>query len=283
MTMPTSLSKEQRIRILFDAIKTTALPEPGYLAAELKILIDKNKQQTTIRVDPAKISAHFASAAVEMWLRGIHSFLISSSLTKVSPIWASVSGYYASHYCVRGLAHLHGFFQLFSKRRFIRIEITGGKHYCHVEKKGADDGEHKFYWKIVKEETQFKDDDFFTKNEDDGSKDAESDAGHRNIANYYDHIDRFSNFHPLDEEFLKTRITTLSKISLSSPPIPRKDKYPDVDTVQLVAYHRLIKFRDFLDEILGENNHFWKIYRNPTWCAEYLKYQVTPLQNDMVE
>ena len=34
-----------------------------------------------------------------MWLRAVHSF-ISASLTGISDIWASVAGYYSSHYWV---------------------------------------------------------------------------------------------------------------------------------------------------------------------------------------
>ena len=44
---------------------------------------------------------YFAMAAVKMWLRAVHSFLISVSLTKASPIWSSVAGYYSSHYSIR--------------------------------------------------------------------------------------------------------------------------------------------------------------------------------------
>jgi hypothetical protein len=60
-------------------------------------------------------------------------------------------------------------------------------------------------------------------------------------------------------------------------PIPRKGKYPDVENVQLIAYHRIIKFRSLLDEILGDKNGFWKIHRNPRWCIDFLNFQaVTP-------
>jgi hypothetical protein len=56
--------------------------------------------------------------------------------------------------------------------------------------------------------------------------------------------------------------------------MPRKDHYPDVENVQLIAYHRLIQFRNFLDEILGGKNIFWTNYRNPSWSREYLNFQV---------
>jgi hypothetical protein len=249
-------SLEDRINIFFKGLERrssiTAFPCLGYLSRELNFLVDKAEKTNTesLNVTP-KISSLYATAAVEIWLRGIHSFLISSSLTDVSPIWASVSGYYASHYCIRGLAHLLGFFQLHRKKRIVRIDIEGGKYYCYFDRKGGSDREHKYYWKVVKNNTPFEKDPFFTLNEENSG---DSDSGHRNIANYYDHINGFPNFHPLSEETLRKRIDHLSKIELSSVPIPRKERYPDVENVQLIAYHRIIKFRSFLDEILGGKN-----------------------------
>ncbi len=224
---------EQRINILFKTLdkrnSVTALPDCGHLASELNSLViraGKNKA-ATFNVTP-KVSSLFATAAVESWLRGVHSFLISCSLTNVSPIWASVSGYYASHYCVRGLAHLLGVFQLYRKKRIARIDINGGKHYCHIDNKGGNDREHKYYWKTVKNDICFKSDPFFTSNEENGS---DSDAGHRHIANYHDHVNGFPNFNPLSKDILMQRIDYLSKIELSSVPIPRREKYPDIDNV----------------------------------------------------
>jgi hypothetical protein len=269
-------SIENRIDIVFKGLErrtsTTAFPSLGHLSSELNSLADKAERANVecLNVTP-KITSLYATAAVEIWLRGVHSFLISSSLTNVSPIWASVSGYYASHYCVRGLAHLLGFFQLYRKKRTARIEIEGGKYCCYIEKKGGADREHKYYWKIIKSNVRFEDDPFFTLNEEDTG---DSDSGHRNIANYYDHINGFPNFHPLSEETLTKRIGYLSKIELSSVPIPRKEKYPDIENVQLIAYHRIIKFRSFLDEILGRKSRFWSTYRNPIWCADFLNFQV---------
>ena len=266
-------SLEHRINILFRNLETRSpIASPGCLSSELNSLVDKAKK---INVDAlnvsTKISSLYATAAVEIWLRGIHSFLISSSLTNVSPIWASVSGYYASHYCVRGLAHLLGFFQLHRKKRIVRIDIEGGKYCCYIDKKGGSDREHKYYWKVVKNNSRFVSDPFFTLNEEDSS---DSDSAHRNIANYFDHINGFTDFDPLNKEALKQRIDHLSKIELSSVPIPRKEKYPDVENVQLIAYHRIIKFRSFLDDILGGKNGFWRIYRNPRWCIDFLNFQV---------
>jgi hypothetical protein len=250
------------------------MPGSGALSTYLNVIADKAIKNNTPSVIVNKdVMALFATAAVEMWQRGVHSFLISSSLTKASPIWSSVSGYYASHYCVRGLAHLLGYFQLHRRRKIVRFNIEGGKYKCYLDDKGGSDREHKFYWKAVKQDSNFQNNPFFTSNDDDPNK-AESDSGHRNKANYFDHINNFPVFQPLSEAELKDRIDFLSKIELSSIPMPRKSKYPDNNNVQLVAYHRLIIFRSFLDNTLGSSNTFWTVHRNPAWCSDYINFQV---------
>src|SRR4051794_35477122 len=40
-----------------------------------------------IRVSP-RTAELFATASVDIWLRAVHSFLVSASLTNISPIWA---------------------------------------------------------------------------------------------------------------------------------------------------------------------------------------------------
>lgn len=278
--MPGSLKIEKRVEILFDILdrrpSKTAMPTAGNLAAQLNTIAAKAEGISTSIVSVDKdVMALFATAAVEMWQRGVHSFLISSSLTVASPIWSSVSGYYASHYCIRGLAHLLGYFQLHGRKKVVRFDIEGGKYKCYFEKKGGSDREHKFYWKAVKQDSNFYNNPFFTSNEDDPAKpDAESDAGHRNKANYFDHIDSFPFFQPLSEDAMKDRIKYISKIELSAVPVPRKSSYPDIDHVQLVAYHRLIIFRSLLDNVLGGSNTFWKVHRNPAWCSAYINFQV---------
>ncbi len=278
--MASSSTLEQRIGILFEILGQRApkgsFPVQGFLAAQLNDLVERasRKKLDSSSVRP-EIAAHFATAAVEMWLRGVHSFLSSASLTAASPIWATVSGYYASHYCIRGLAHLLGFFQLFQKKRIISLEITGGRHICRIEKKSGNEREHKFYWKIVKECPSFVNDPLFTLNID---ADDESDSGHRNVANYYDHIDKFPNFQFLDISFLKQRIQNISEIELTSVPIPNQKNFPDVDAVQLVAYHRIVKFRSFVDGIVNPKNRFWRVHRNPNWCLDMLDFQIVKPQ-----
>jgi len=100
-----------------------------------------------------------------------------------------------------------------------------------------------------------------------------SDVSHRNHANYADHLSQFPIFKPLDLNQTKERITRLSKIQIYDPPIPDRTKFPDMDNVQLVAYHRLIRFRRFIDEAVGSSDRFWNLHREPSWAREFLDYQ----------
>ncbi len=273
--MATPVSIEQRIEILFQSLNTQAaaksLPSQGTLASQLNDRVRKTKKNAQTITIPPNVGSLFATAAVEMWQRAVHSFLISASLTKLSPQWASVSGYYASHYTVRGFAHLLGFFQLFRAGRILKIDIMAGTHYCEIIKKNAKDGEHKVYWRIVKSDRRFTSDPLFTLNLDDEGK---SDSSHRFLANYWDHVYRFPNFQPLDRDTLKSRVEYLSSVHLSTVPIPDREKYPDVDDVQLIAYHRIVRFRSFLDEILRGSNRFWSVHRLPGWCTDFMDFQV---------
>jgi hypothetical protein len=79
----------------------------------------------------------------------------------------------------------------------------------------------------------------------------------------------------LDVTAVKNRVYKLSEIELASPPIPRVSKYPDVESVQLISYHRLIRFRDLVDTVIGGQNRFWSVYRNPPWAREFMDFQLT--------
>jgi hypothetical protein len=214
----------------------------------------------------------FATAAVDAWLRSVHSFLISASVTNCSPIWAAVSGYYSSHYSVRGLAHLLGYFQLYGKKRIVQIQVLKGKYYCSYDRKSGSDREHQLYWKIVHSDPHFSSNPLFTTN---NSGQDTSDVAHRDRANYADHLARYPNFNVPNETVLRERITRISKIVFSAPPIPRRSKFPDLDSVQVVAYHRLVAFRTFLDEVLSGTHRFWKIHRTPSWAANFTDFQLT--------
>ena len=244
-------------------------PPPSSLSDALEKFVPKRGRITTVPVQP-KIALMFATAAVEVWMRGVHSFLISTSLTVASPIWASVSGYYSSHYSVRALAHLLGYFHLFRKKKIVRLEIQNGKYLCLFDPKQRGDREHRFYWKVVKDDPHFISDPLFTVN---NAEDDVSDVGHRNRANYADHICAFPNFRALDEETLKRRVHRISQIPFDAP--PKQSRFPDVESVQVVAYHRLVRFRQFVDEILGGGNRFWKVHRSPSWTREMIDFQLT--------
>lgn len=245
-------------------------PKPRTLSLTLEGLLPQgNKKSTKIDAADAK---YFPSAAVEIWLRSVHSFLVSAALTDSSPIWASVAGYYSSHYAIRGVAHLLGHFQLFKMQKLVQLSIDQNDHVCTFKNKnGRDGGEHKIYWKLIANSSLFQDDILFARTNADSDL---SDAQHRNFGNYADHVYIYPKFAPLDESKIKDRIEKISKIALNSAPLPRVSKFPDLEAVQLVAYHRLVKFREVLDEILGDTNRFWTECRSPKFATDYMDFQL---------
>lgn len=247
-----------------------AFPHPASLSAALEKALPRRERITSVPVAPT-VASMFATAAVEIWMRSVHSFLISASLTDASPIWASASGYYSSHYSVRALAHLLGYFHLFRRKQIVRLEINNGKYLCSFDRKQGNDREHRFYWRIVKHNSHFSSEPLFTEN---SSEDDASDVGHRDRANYADHVCQFPNFRALDEEMLKRRVHFISQIHFSTPPIPMRSRFPDVESVQVIAYHRLVRFRQFLDEILGGKSRFWNVHRVPSWTREMIDFQL---------
>ena len=247
-----------------------ALPAPGTLANLLSRHVVPTSATTIVAAPPREL-VYFATAAVEVWLRSVHSFLISVSLTKASPIWSSVAGYYSSHYSIRAFAHLFGVFHLHRKKRVVHLEKAANHFVFRIEKKQGGDREHKLYWKYVKEHPQLAKDPFFYASQDDQPR---SDGSHRNKANYSDHVDRFPVFLPLEAEYLEERVERISTILFSDVPVPDADNFPDIENVQIVAYHRIVKFRQLVDEALGTENRFWKIQRNPSWCPKTLTFSV---------
>lgn len=123
----------------------------------------------------------------------------------------------------------------------------------------------------MKQSNEFAADPFFTLNPE--NEDI-SDIAHRGLANYADHLNRFEAFEPLQTDVLRARIDHLSSIELSSVPIPNRTRYADLEAVQLVAYHRIVKFRRLLDSTLGGKNRFWNANRSPTWTANLMDFQV---------
>jgi hypothetical protein len=222
-------------------------------------------------------AAMFPKAGVDCWMRAVHSFLVSAALTDISPIWASVAGYYSSHYSVRAIAHILGHFQLFRAGQIVQRELSGSQLQCTYSRKNGGDREHRVYWKFVKANSLFASDPLFTEN--DSSQDP-SDAGHRDFANYKDFLQDFPTFHPLDRAQVRQRIQKISSIEFTAPPIPSVSRYPDVESVQVVAYHRLVRFRELLDEILVGDNNFWTVHRNPPWARDLIDYQLVDSRLD---
>jgi hypothetical protein len=262
-----------QITVMFSALNTksaaNAFPEARTLA---RLLVSRCAPYAadTIAVKPPDLTV-FATAAVEIWLRALHSFLISASLTDASPIWASVAGYYSSHYSVRAFAHLFGLFHLHTAKRIIQIKRQGKGWVFEITRKNGGDREHKLYWKYLAEHKALRNDPFFYPNREDIPQ---SDGSHRNRANYADHLNAFPIFKPLSEEYLAHRIQKIAEIEFSAVPIPNADKFPDIATVQILAYHRIVKFRKLLDEIVGTDNRFWGVQRNPSWRPKDLTFEV---------
>jgi hypothetical protein len=249
-----------------------AFPPPTSLSTALNAALPAGSTGVAARTTSRDVAKMFTTASVNIWMRAVHSFLVSASLTNVSPVWASVAGYYSSHYSVRALAHLLGYFQLFSRKRIVQLEFRGGGYVCTFNPKTAGDREHRVYWKIVKRDSHFAADPFFT---DNNPSPDESDVAHRDRANYADHLPEFPLFQPLNREALRARIDRISEVPTNSPPIPRVSRYPDVESVQIIAYHRLVRFRDLVDTTIGNRNRFWRVHRNPAWARDFMDFQLT--------
>jgi len=258
---------------LFAPLRTTPageVPGPGALSSALADLDPKQKTRKTVNVTPA-VAKMFSTAAINMWSRAVHSFLISSALSGVSPIWASVSGYYSSHYSVRAIAHALGYFQVFRIKKLVRLEYQGGRFVGTFDPKTGKDREHQLYWRVVKDNPQFASDPFFTLNT---SGAAQSDASHRERANYADHLPQLPVFNPLARSEIIAQIEKISSIRFDTPPIPDTEGFPEVESVQVMAYHRLVTFRELLDEVLSPQHRFWGVHRDPPWARDFLDYQM---------
>lgn len=262
-----------RLRVTFGRLNTVAaaraFPQIRALTEHLERIAPDTASQ--VRITP-RTAEYFATASVDIWLRAVHSFLISTALTKASPIWSAVSGYYSSHYSVRAFAHLLGYFLLFGKRKIARWSLEGGQHLCSFSSRGAGDREHKLYWNWVKQDEHFETDPMFCKY--DPGLDA-SDARHRDRANYSDHLLRFyPEFQTFDRNDLRERIKLISQIEFQDPPIPEVSQFIDLQSVQIVAYHRLVRYRQFLDQALGGENRFWNVHRNPNFASGIINFQL---------
>ncbi len=118
----------------------------------------------------------------------------------------------------------------------------------------------------------FEGDDLFTDNNQEAD---ESDVRHRNHANYSDHLFQYPQFFVAKEDTIKNRIEHISKIAVDTAPLPRIDKFPDLEYVQLIAYHRIVRFRRLLDDVLEGKNAFWERHRTPDFASGYIDFQLT--------
>ncbi|MGA2714012.1 MAG: hypothetical protein ABSG41_12970 [Bryobacteraceae bacterium] len=264
---------QKQITVMFSPLNNLSAADAFPAIGALSELLTKNCApftQQAVAAKPNDLKA-FATASVEVWLRAVHSFLVSASLTEASPIWSSVAGYYSSHYSIRAFAHLFGLFHLYKQRRLIQLAPQGKGWVFQIDKKNGGDREHKLYWKYLHQHAELANDPFFYFNRDDVP---ESDGSHRNRANYADHIDRFPIFRTLDSEYLARRIQKIAEIDLSDVPIPNADRFPDIESVQIIAYHRIVKFRQLLDEAVGPTHRFWKVQRTPSWTPRTLTFEV---------
>ncbi len=150
----------------------------------------------------------------------------------------------------------------------MRLDKENRRFVCRIERKRGRDGEHKLYWKCVSEHPLLAGDPLFYLNLED-----QSDGAHRNKANYSDHVNQFPTFQPLNARSLGERLERISNIELSDVPVPNAEHFPDLESVQIVAYHRLLKFRRILDEAVGLENRFWKVHRTPSWYPD-MKFEV---------
>ena len=219
---------QTRIRIAFERLNTVAavrsFPHMRALTENLERIAPNTANQ--VRVTP-RTAELFATASVDVWLRSVHSFLVSTALTRASPIWAAVSGYYSSHYSMRAFAHLLGYFLLFSKKKVVRWSLENGQHICLFTSRGGGEREHKLYWNWVKHDEHFETDPMFR--EYNQSLDT-SDARHRDRANYADHLFRYyPEFRALDKSELKERIQFISQIEFQDPPIPEVSQFIDLE------------------------------------------------------
>mgnify|MGYP001164585683 CR=1 FL=1 len=205
----------------------------------------------------------FASASIDMWERAIHSFLWSVAITKQSPIWSSTLGYYSSHYSMRAFAHAFGFFKSFVEGKAVQITIEKSQPAFKILQE-KNKGEHPFYWKVVKEYPEFSKHPLFKLN---GDRDPSSESAHRNHANYADNLNNFRKFDlPKEEEFEKHISSVTSKRISETELIIHRDKFPiNLINVQILAYQRIVTFRDFLDRHISKNQ-FWMVRKTPSWC-----------------
>jgi len=247
-------------------------PKPGTLSKEFSALI---RDSTATPILSHRHSPMLASAGVEMWHRAVHSLLWSVALTESSPLWASVSGYYASHFVMRAFAHSMGIFKSFTKKATVQILVQNGQFVC--TRLSDSGGEHAFYWKAVKGHPKLSSNPLFRENHEreNNKQEDKSDAIHRNFANYADHLNSFQALKFSTTQEVSERVEKISRIRLHSvtAPTPQRGNFPDIYNVQILAFQRIVAFHDFLEDRVPKNR-FWRAHRRPNWCKDIISFQV---------
>ena len=275
--MPIDYPSANRVlELSFGKLDKMNFQEAGTLSKHLSPLIAKLKDDPTVTPTlPYQHSPMLASAGVEMWHRAIHSFLWSVALTESSPLWSSVTGYYASHFVMRAFAHSMGIFKSFTQRTAFQVVVQHGHFVCtRLSDKG---GEHAFYWKAVKGHPELASNQLFRENNEreDNKKEDQSDVLHRNFANYTDHVDSFTTLKFSSTNEVTQRVQKIGHVRRYSvtAPTPQRGDFPDIDKVQILAFQRIVAFHDFLDKEVP-NNRFWRLHRRPSWCRNIISFQV---------
>lgn len=272
--MPIGSDHVTFIRTIFNQLKKQKPerpPQRGVLADTLRAKIKNPAKGGPFTLMPAE-AALFGSAAVEMWLRAVHSFLISNSMMKASPIWSSVAGYYSSHYVMRAFSHILGHFLLGRDHLAVQVKLLNGGFSCVSNKRSP--AEHQYYWGLPKRELGSSGSVLFSANQKIKDNSEWTDGSHRVFANYFDHINSFTDFEPMNEGYLKVRIEQLSELVTDSPALPDHKKYPDLDSVHVIAYARIVEFRTCMDNVVGPNHKYWAYFREPSWFTKYMDFQV---------
>ena len=244
-------------------------PEIGSLSAQFNDLFDGTHGASPAL--PHRSKPMLASAGVEMWHRAIHSFLWSVALTRSSHLWASVCGYYASHFVMRAFAHSMGIFKSFKRRTVFQVLVNAGHFVCSpLTWDSRKQGEHPFYWKAVKGHPRLLNNLLFRENSE---RDPTSDSAHRTFANYSDHVNSFVPLSMPSADAIAQDVERICQIRRHSITAPSRDAYPDLRNVQILAFQRIITFHDFLDDLVP-NNQFWRAHRRPHWCAHVMQFQL---------
>jgi hypothetical protein len=266
-----SIAPDQ-ITALFSRLRRSdAIPEPRSLS---QLLTARLQTGGPVRLNDGEATL-FMTAAIDMWHRSVHSFILSVALTRVSILWSSVSGYYASHYSVRALAHLHGFFAVFHRRTFLEMSFAGGRYNCNPANISHNQRrEHQFYWSAVNGLLPFGDAGIFPANLETNLR---ADVSHRNHANYADHLNRLTRIDNVSADELRDRIVHVASTALEGQADqPDRDRFPDLASVMNLAYLRIYYFREYLDGLLPPRNPFWRAARETAWFMNVMRFPPRP-------